>query len=332
MNTELSAIMNEPKRMSDWAAKVRYNAELTSEDKEISAATDAWAKELGKTGYDRDHELSQLIVKAIDYDTVAIPSALMEALFDEATVGEFDDAQGTAKPKNTIQVYDSILGGNVDRSFIDFKSLTPTWTALQAETDISLADIRRGGYKTVANLIDYINEAFELKRVSVVLNQIDTALTAGSDNVISAGAAAPSDANLKALAVYLNDMRTNDDPVIFGQNKYIQTISNTAGVTTFLTDAVKNQYNTTGAVQYMAGCRLLGLSGQKKLGDGTVVIPDRRIFGTAGKIGLCVTRGETNVYQNTDIDSEKIHIKVNGYQFGTMISDIEKAAKIILTN
>ena len=34
--------------------------------------------------------------------------------------------------------------------------------------------------------------------------------------------------------------------------------------------------------------------------------------------------------QETDINSEKIHIKVNGYQFGTMFTDISKVAKVVL--
>lgn len=120
MNTELSAIMNQSGRMVDWANAIKYSpAELTAEDKEISAVTDAWVRELGKTGYDKDHELSALITKTFTPETVSAPSELIDMLFDNDSIGEFDDYRVTVDPKNTIQVYDAITGGNVPRSFID---------------------------------------------------------------------------------------------------------------------------------------------------------------------------------------------------------------------
>ena len=79
MNTELSAIMNQSGRRVDWANAIKYSpAELTAEDKEISAVTDAWVRELGKTGYDKDHELSALITKTFTPETVSAPSELID--------------------------------------------------------------------------------------------------------------------------------------------------------------------------------------------------------------------------------------------------------------
>ena len=135
---------------------------------------------------------------------------------------------------------------------------------------------------------------------------------------------------MKALALYLMDVNDDGMPLAFGLNKYIQAVAGLTGVTTYLTDTVKNQYNTTGLVRQYAGMELLGLSGQKKLADESFIVPDKRIFGIAGKVGSAITRGETRVMQETDINSEKIHIKVNGYQFGTMFTDISKVAKVVL--
>ena len=82
MNTEISAIMDQSGRVLDWANAVKYSpAELSAEDKEISAVTDAWVKELGKTGYDKDHELSALITKTFTPETVSAPSELIDMLF-----------------------------------------------------------------------------------------------------------------------------------------------------------------------------------------------------------------------------------------------------------
>ena len=329
MNTELSSIMSQDGRLVEWANKVTYNLDLTSEDKDISSVMDNWAREVGRTGFDEKHEISQLIAKAVTLEAVSAPSDLIDRIFNNSNIGEFDDIHGEVAPKNTIKVYDAVNGGNVDRSFVDHSVVKPTWINLQAETDISLQQMRRGGYKTVANLVNYIREALEYKKIAKLIDIIDTAIT-GGDALVNEAGAAPTDESMKKLALYLHDVTDGDTPVVFGLNKYIQAVAGLTGVTTFLTDREKGLWNTTGFVKEYAGCELMGLSGQKKLGDGSLVLPDRRLFGVAGKIGDCVTRGESIVLQDTDINSEKIHIKVGGYTFGTMIYDLEKVAKMVM--
>lgn len=331
LKNEIASVMEDNGRIVEWASAVKYQNTLNSETTEISSMMDAWAKELGKTGFDKDHEISALIAKTFTPDVVTVPSELIDRMFDQASIGEFDDWRVEKAPKNTIQVYDAIRGGNVDRSYIDHSVLTPTWTTLQAETDISLTDLRMNGYKTVSNLINFINEALEYKKIAKIFTTVDTAITGSLAGYVNGSAAAdPTDTVAKSLALYLTDVTDGEIPLMFGLNKYIQTISGLAGVTTYLTDAVKNQYNTTGRVQNYAGCDLLGFSGQKKFPDSSYVVPDKRVFGIAGKIGDAITRGETQVLQNTDINSEKIHIKVGGYSFGTCIKDIDKVGKIVL--
>lgn len=330
MSTELSAIMNQEGRLVDWSNAVKYApGNLNAEDKEISAVMDAWAKELGKNGRDPEFQLSQLIERTFTPDTVSAPSELIDALFDPDSIGEFDDYRTTVEPTNTIQVYDAIDGGNVPRSFIDHKVLKPTWTTLQAETDLTLAQLRRGGYKTVANLVTQINEAFELTRVARLIDVIDKAITA-EPNMFNEGGATPTDTVCRNLATYLLDVADDGEtPMIFGQNKYIVAMTGLQSAQYGFSDAVKNQYNQTGKIDMYAGCRLIGLSGVKKLANGGLIIPNQRLFAAAGKIGKCITRGETRVQQKTDINAEKIHVKVSGYSFGTQITDISKAAKVV---
>jgi hypothetical protein len=329
MNTEISAIMDQSGRVLDWANAVKYSpAELSAEDKEISAVTDAWVKELGKTGYDKDHELSALITKTFTPETVSAPSELIDMLFDTDSIGEFDDYRVTVDPKNTIEVYDAITGGNVPRSFIDHKVLKPTFCSLQAETSLKLEDIRRGGYKSVANMITNINEAFELARVTRILDILDKAL-AGGENVFTETGATPTEEICRKLATYLMDVTNGETPAIFGQNKYIVGMTGLQSAQYGFSDAVKNQYNKVGKLDMYAGCRLFGLSGVKKLANGDFIIPDKRLFAAAGKIGKVITRGETRTYQETDINNEQIHIKVGGYSFGTVVTDISKAAKVV---
>ena len=329
MNTELSAIMKQDGRLVEWSNAIKYApAELSSEDKEISEVMDAWAKELGRTGRDPEYQLSQLIERTFTPETVSAPSELIDALFDPDAIGEFDDYRVTVDPVNTIQVYDAITGGNVPRSFIDHKVLKPTWTSLQAETSLTMEQLRRGGYKTVANMITYINEAFELTRVARLIDVVDKAVTA-APNMFNESGATPTDAVSRNLAPYLLDVSDGDPPMIFGQNKYIVAMAGLDSAQYGFSDSVKNQYNQTGKIEMYAGCRLIGLSGVKKLANGSLIIPDKRLFAAAGKIGKCITRGDTRVQQETDINNEQIHVKVSGYSFGTVITDISKTAKVV---
>lgn len=332
MNTEFASILDQEGRLVDWAEKVTYKLDLNAEDKEINAATDAWLKDVvGRTGHDSNHEISQLIIKAITPEVVAAPSIVLERGFRQAAnIGEFDDARFEKAPKNTIKVYDSIPGGNVDRSFVDFSVLTPTWKSLQAETDVSLQEIRRGGYRSVANLVSYIREAFEYKKISVLLNAIDALCVSGTDQYITESTSQPTDASVKKLALYLLDVSDGETPLAFAQNKYIQTMAGLTSATTYLTDNEKSLFNRTGLLKQVAGMELTGFSGQKQLPDGSAIVPNQKVFGIAGVCGDICTRGETNVLQETDINSEKIHIKVNGYTFGYAFTDSTKVAKIVM--
>lgn len=334
MNKELSEIMSTDGRMVEWANAVTYTKnykDLSPEDQEISAVMDNWAKEVGRTGFDRDHEISQLVRRAITPETVEAPSALLEAMFDQDSIGEFDDVYAEVAPKNTIQVYDAVQGGNVYRSFVDFTNIKPQWFNLQAETDISLRDMRKGGYKTVANMVNYINEALELNKIVRVINLVDNTIVSGNAGYINEAGANVTETSVDALVLYLADMSLGDTPQIFALNKYIQTIAGFDKANTYANDAVKGQFWNDGFLRQYAGAVLNGFSGQRKLANGDFIIPDKKVFGVAGKIGQLTTRGETQVYQETDINAEKIHIKVGGYSFGVMLTAPEMIGKIVIS-
>jgi hypothetical protein len=119
-------------------------------------------------------------------------------------------------------------------------------------------------------------------------------------------------------------------PISFGLNKYIQAIGNLTNVNTNKTDAEKSMWNKTGFVKDYAGVELIGYSGQKKFADNTTVVPDKVLFGAAGKVGNLDMRGELRVYETLDNNKEKVDIKMNGYTFGWAFTDLSKAAKVVI--
>lgn len=329
MNLDFASILERPGFINDWARKVQYNIELSADEKEMNAAADAFWKEVAATG-DQNKELAALLRRSITLDTVEPAGELLSRLFNEGSVGEFDDVSYEVQPKNTLQAHDAVVGGNVDASYIDHKLLSPTWKPLQIETYISLQDLRKGGYRNVANLVNFAREAFELKRVSYVLAALSAAITNGSANYIAESGATPTDTSMGSLSLYLNDVSDGSAPVAFALSKYIQAIGNLTNTNTNKTDVEKGLWNSTGFVKEYAGVELMPYSGQKKLADGTTVIPDKTVFGAAGKIGNIDMRGELVVLQDTDINKQKLHLILSNFVFGWAFTDLSKAAKIVI--
>ena len=93
-------------------------------------------------------------------------------MFDRGTIGEFDDTKSIIVPKNTLVAYEAAKGGTVDKSYIDLTSASPTWTHLQIDTEISYADLRRNGFKSIAKLTVFAEEALKNKMFFNILVQL----------------------------------------------------------------------------------------------------------------------------------------------------------------
>lgn len=330
MTTEFASRLEQPGYIADWARKVVYNCELSAADMDMNTAADEFWREVGRNGYDPNHELSALITQALTPEVVTAPGEILSRMFTEGNIGEFDDKYVEVMPKNTLRAHEATIGGNVDASFIDHNVLNPTWTSLQIETYIPLQEIRRGGYKSVATYVNFAREAFEQKRVSSVMNAVSTAITNGAANYINEAGTTPSDASMLALALYLLDVGSGDVPFAFGLNKYIQAISNLDKADKNKTDVEKSMWFNSGLLAKYSGVDLIGFSGRKLLADNTTIVPNNTLIGVAGKVGTLDMKGDLRVMQETDINKEHIHLKMGGYTFGYVITDITKAAKMVI--
>jgi hypothetical protein len=330
MTTEFAARLEQPGYIADWARKVVYNCELSAEDHEMNNVADAFWKEIGRTGHDAKHEISALLTKALTPDVVTAPGELLSRMFVEGSIGEFDYRYVESMPKNTLKAYESIVGGNVDASYIDHSALTPTHVELQIETYLPLQELRRGGYKTVATYVNFAREAFEQKKVSAVMTAVSAAITNGAANYINEATTSPTDASMLALTLYLHDMNDGGTPFVFGLNKYIQAISILDKADKNKTDVEKSMWFNQGFLAKYNGVDLIGFSGQKLLADGSNIVPNNTLIGVAGKIGTLDMKGDIRVMQDTDINKEHIHLKMTGYGFDYVIADITKAAKMVI--
>ena len=328
LKTEVSEVMNKDGLVYQVAEKVNYNLQLSNEEKDVFDVCDAWAREIGKTGYDKDHEIAAFITKTINDEIYNAPDELLDSMFERGTIGEFDDYEATRTPINTLVAYEAAKGGTVDRSWLDFGAVKPTTKNRQVETDISFADLRRNGFKSVATLTTYAEQALKNAMFYDIFNTIDTAIT-GGEQAISVVGAAPTQEAMDALALYLTD-RNASDAMVVALNKYAKAIGRMDGFAEYMSDAMKNDFNRYGLVDFYGGVRVAGISGANKVAGKQLLIPDKRIFGVAGKIGNLDMKGEVHVYEDTDNQREQIHLMVKDFTYSYCITDIDKVAKITL--
>lgn len=327
LRSEIKELMNKDGVMFEIAEKVEYRQDMTSEEKEIAEIADSWCREIGATGKDPDCEIAAFITRTVNEELYNAPDELLDRIFDRGSVGEFDDVEGVTTPKNTLIAHEAAKGGNVDRSFIDFTNVKPTWKNRQVETDLSYVDLRKNGFKSVANLTTYMKEACQNILYFDALSMADAAIT-GGEQVIAVDGAAPTIEAMDALSLYLNDRA--DDSVIITLNKYAQAIRRMPNFVQYASDAMKTDWNRYGLAKTYDGIGIAGISGAKRTGKGELLIPDKKIYGVAGKMGNLDMKGEIHVYQDMNNQSEKVHLMLKDFTYGFMLTNIENFAKITL--
>lgn len=314
--------------MYELACKTNRKFSLSDAEAETKESLDAYFKEVGRRGVDPEHEIAAFVQKVVNEEIYNTPDELLDYLFDRGTEGEYDAYEGVTTPKNTLIAHEAAYGGNVERSYLDVSVLTPTYKNRQIETDISFADLEKNGWKTVALVTEYAVAAFKNTMFKDIFSVIDMAIADGADNYLTAGSTTPNQAVADAVALYLQD-RNDNGGVIVARSKYIQAISKLAG---FVSDEMKNEVNRTGRLGTYDSCSLVPISSAKKLGDGSGLIMDKRIFGIAGKIGTLNMKGEIKTYEIEDANKEKIHLLFKHFTYGYAFTKdtLENVVKVVL--
>jgi len=328
LRTEIAELMNKDNLMYEIAQKTEYGFNLNAEEKEIAQICDAWAKEIGERGVDNDCEIAAYIKRTVVDEVYNAPDELLDQMFDRGSIGEFDDVEVQKEAKNTLVAYEAAKGGNVDKSWIDFSALTPTWKNRQVETDLSYVDLRKNGFKSIAKVTTFGKEALQNALFYDVFGAVDAAITGGEQKIDVTGSA-PTQTAMDALALYLGDRNT--DSVAVCLTKYAQQISRMEGYHQYMSDAMKEEFNRYGLVKLFDGLRIAGISAARKQGNGDLLIPDKKIFGIAGKIGTLDMKGDLHVYETMDNNKEAVNIKFADFTYGYAITKIENVAKIVFS-
>ena len=329
LKIEVAELMGKPGVMYDVAEKVEYKRNLSTEEKEIYEISDAWCKEIGKTGCDEKKEIAAFVNKVVNEEIYNAPDELLDSMFDRGSIGEFDDEEFTKTPKNTLEAHEAAKGGTVDRSYIDFTAVKPIVRNRQIETDLSYVDLRKNGFKSVATLTTYAKEALQNALFYDVFSMIDNAIV-GGDQLVTAGGKVPTQTAVDAFNLYLLDR--DPSAVAVCLTKYAQALGRMSGRAQYMSNDMKDEFNRYGLVNFIDGIRIASISSAKKTGKGQLMLPDLRIFGVAGKIGGLDMKGEIHTYERFDDSNEKVILKVADFTYSVGITNIENCNKMVLTN
>ena len=308
------------------ATKTVKKLNMTDNEKVVADQLDEWARKIGETGHDPDHEIAAFITRTINDEFYDAPNELLDSMFERGSIGEFDDYEGVIQPvKNTLIAHEAARGGNVEKSYLDFTTLKPTYRNRQVETQISYVDLRRNGWKSVALLTDYATRALENAMFYDIFSVVDAAITSGAENYIAEANALPSQATMDALALYLNDRGAG---TVVALSKYIQAASKLTG---FNSADMLNEIHRTGRLGMYDGVSLYPVSAAKRQGDGSLLLPDKRMFGISGKIGSLDMKGEVHTYETENNNKETIDLKIADFTYGYAFNkdSLENVCKVV---
>lgn len=325
MKLELAELMNEKQRMLGWSYRVKNKLELSTEDKEICDVVDVWAKSIGN-GERPAYELSEFVRKTIQPEFEDIyTDEIIGQLFNQGSIGEFDSVMYYDEAKNTLVAHEAAKNGNVDASWLDYKALNPQTVHLQIDTEVKMDQLRKGGYKTVAEITVFAEEALRTKMFNSMFERVDTLITGLSgQNILSA-----AKITLDAADEFSNYLTDRDGaPVIIGLSTLMRQFARLQGYEPYLSEEFKSQINKYGKLDLFQGCKLTSLSAAKKLGDGSQLLPNDRVFGIAGVIGQMDMRGALRVLATEDNNKEVIRLKYTGFEWDYVITKPENIAKI----
>lgn len=325
---EIAEIMETDGLVFETASKAKYNMALSSEQKEVAEVIDKWAKQIGERGSDPEHELAAFVIKTVTPVIYEASDALIDTIFERGAIGEFDDKVGQVVPKNTLKAYDATKGGSVPKSYIDYTEIKPVWKSKQVETEISYTQLRKNGFKTVANLTTFAEEALKNCLFQDAIAHLDALITSSTVGQYMTATGSLTQAAIDEMTLYLLEHGVN--PFILGRTKYAQQIARMTGYNQFMSDEMKNNFNRYGLVDFTDGVRVAHIPSVVEVG-GQPVLPDGKLFGVADKIGTLDMKGSLRMYETFDNTAEKVDIKLTGFEYGFMIEKPENICKLTIS-
>lgn len=322
---EISEMEKQPKVVTNWAFKVKNNKPLNEDEEDLCVVAEKIAQ--GVSNGDMPlASLSAFVRRSLIPEVENAPDEILDMMFERGTIGEFDAYQTYEEPVNTLNAIEGGQYGNVDKSFIDYRKLAPVTRHLHIATDTTMAKLRKGGYKSIAELVVMAEEALKNKMFNIMFNAADEAITQSITSAPGLTLGAMDDASS-----YLKQYGSN--PAMLGLSSVLEKANRLEGYKEYMSEDMKNEINKYGILSLHNGVRLVPFKDSRKLADRvTTVFPSGKVLGIADKIGWLDMRGSLRIFPTVDTNGEKIDLKITGYDFTYCITKPENICKITISD
>lgn len=312
---EVNEIMTSGEALA-WARNVVGKVELSEREKAFSATIDEQVNQVWKYGnaMAKSH-IAEIIVKIVEPEVFDVPMEMMTQIFDNGTLGEFDDMEFESKWINGLVAKQSaIRTGNVEKTYLGSMDAKKEMTNLEINTEFPMAELRKPNGLGVAELALYALEAFNNAKYRFMLNFIETKVGAKAfSGTITAGTVDPF---LGYLYDY-NESASNSQ--VIGLSNHIRTLSKTVKDGVMYSESMKDALNKDAKLQVLDNSVLVPIKAGRKDGTGQTLIPDKKLYGFAGKVGTMLTRGELRTYIDQNNNSEVFDVLFKGVEFGVSV-------------
>ena len=301
-----------------WARKTVNKVELSEREEAFGKMIDDQVNQVWKYGnaMAKSH-IAEIIVKIIEPEVFDVPMELLNQIFDQGSIGEFDDIKFESKWINGLVAKQSaIRTGNVEKTYLGVMDSKREITNLEIATEFPMSELRKPNGLGVAELSLYALEAFNNAKYRFLLNFIENKVVPSTAKFTGA----ISEATIEPFLGYLYD---NNDSATYSQvvglSNQIRKVSKTAKNSAFYTDEMKDVLNREAKLQVLDNALLVPIKAGRKDGTGQTLIPDKKLYGFAGKVGQVFNRGELRVHVTENPNSEVFDVMFKGVEFGVAV-------------
>lgn len=299
-----------------WARKAVAKQELSEEEKAFGMKIGEEVEKAYKYGSPTAH-IAQIIVEMIEPEIFDVPLELLGQIFDEGSLGEFDDVKYESKWINGLVARETaIRTGSVEKSYLGLMDATKEMTNLEIATEFPMSELRKPNGLGVAELTLNALEAFNNAKYRFMLNFVESKVIPTDNKFTGAITAGALDDFFGCL--YDNNDSTGYSQVV-GLSNVIRSASKTTKDGNMFSENMKDILNNDAKLQVLDNAVLVPIKAGRKDGNGQTLIPDKKLYGFSGKVGKSVTRGDIRVYLDQNNSNETFSVHFKGVEFGVAV-------------
>lgn len=312
---EVHEMMNKGEALA-WARKAVARQELSEKEEAFGKRIAEQVENAYKYG-SPTHHIAEMIIEIIEPEVFDVPMELLGMIFDEGTIGEFDEVKYESKWINGLVAREAaIRTGSVDKSYLGLMDATKEITNLEISTEFPMSELRKPNGLGVAELSLFAIESFNNAKYRFLLNFVE-------NKVVPADNKFHGVINSEATEDFLGCLYDNNDSTTYSQvvglSNQIRALSKSVKDGVMFSENMKDVLNNDAKLQVLDNSVLVPIKAGRKDGLGQTLIPDKKLYGFSGKVGKQFTRGALRTYIDANNSNETFTVQFKGVEFGVAV-------------